>query len=167
MKPFRDTLGAFATGVTVVTARAPDGELVGITANSFNAVSLDPQLVLVSFARSLRSLPALLKAPAFAINLLCHDHRHLSQQFARPGDAKWDGVETEDGLAGSPLLCDRLAHFECSPWATYDGGDHVIVVGKVEDYGLVRDDEPLVFFRGAYRSLSRPQPAPDLVCAAR
>jgi flavin reductase (DIM6/NTAB) family NADH-FMN oxidoreductase RutF len=135
MNRLRDALGAFVTGVTVITARARSGDgMVGITANSFNSVSLKPPLVLVSLAKSLRSLPDLFEAPTFAINLLCERHSDLSRRFATSGGDKWVGVETETGVEGTPLLQDRL-------------------VGEVVDYALVREEEPLVFFRGAYRKL--------------
>jgi flavin reductase (DIM6/NTAB) family NADH-FMN oxidoreductase RutF len=130
---------------------------VGITANSFNSVSLDPPLVLVSLARSLRSFDALVEAPAFAINLLCREQQELSMRFARAGEDKWNGVGTETGKTGAPLLTGRLAHFDCRPWARYDGGDHLILVGQVIDFHSDQDAEPLIYYRGSFQNLQSPE----------
>jgi flavin reductase (DIM6/NTAB) family NADH-FMN oxidoreductase RutF len=150
-------MGAFVTGVTVVTARCSDGTQVGITANSFSSVSLDPPLVLVSLARSLRSFDALVEAPSFAINLLCREQQELSMRFARSGEDKWNGVATETGKTGAPLLVGRLAHFDCRPWARYDGGDHLILVGEIIDYGSIPNAEPLIYYRGSFQNLETPE----------
>lgn len=99
---FRDALGLFATGVTIVTASHPTAGLIGITANSFNSVSLDPPLVLFSVANGARSLPAFLEAPGFAVNVLGRDQRALSMRFSVSDDDKWAGVPHELGRFGHP-----------------------------------------------------------------
>jgi 3-hydroxy-9,10-secoandrosta-1,3,5(10)-triene-9,17-dione monooxygenase reductase component len=150
----KDALGTFATGVTVVTCRSPEGEQLGVTANSFNSVSLDPPLVLVSLARSLRSLSGYLTAEHFAVNVLSASQHDVSDRFAKRGDDKWSAIRSYPGTTGTPLLNEVLAVFDCARWAAYDGGDHVILVGRV--LGVAHSDgAPLVYFRGAYHELSQ------------
>jgi len=153
LRDFRTALGCFATGVTVVTAVAPEGRLLGLTANSFNSVSLDPPLVLFSLDRQTYSFETFLAVEHFAVNVLGRDQRHLSEAFARPGGPKWDGVEHEPGATGCPLLTGALASFECRTRHTYPGGDHVIFVGEVTGVRRRPSGEPLVFYRGTYRGL--------------
>jgi flavin reductase (DIM6/NTAB) family NADH-FMN oxidoreductase RutF len=151
---FRKALGLFPTGVAIVTAIAKSGERVGITVSSFNSVSLSPPLVLFSIARSANSFPLFADAPRYAINVLGENQSALSTRFARPGD-KWSGLMPLDGLAGLPLIPGALVSFECEPYASYDGGDHVIFVGRV--VSIHRADtasgRPLVFCHGAYHGL--------------
>lgn len=156
-RALRDVLGSFPTGVAVVTAAGPKGEQYGVTVNSFNSVSLDPPLVLFSLCRSLLSLDGLLKAGAFAINFLRDDQAHVSVRFANAGSDKWQGVEFRPGLTGSPVLVPALAVVECRPYAQYDGGDHVIVVGQVVHVDMDTAHHPLVFFRGRYHTLLHPK----------
>ena len=153
-RSFRDTLGCFATGVTVVTSVSRDGELLGITANSFNSVSLTPPLVLFSMHRNAYSLKAFEEAGCFAINVLRDTQKQLSNVFAKALADKWSGVEYEIWDTGSPILTDCLASFECRTQATHDGGDHVIFVGEVTR--MVRNGEgaPLLYYRGGYCSLA-------------
>lgn len=150
---FRDTLGCFATGVTIVTSVAPDGELLGITANSFNSVSLDPPLVLFSLHRRAFSLPAFEQAGFFAINVLRDSQKRLSNVFAKALVDKWSGVDYEIWESGCPILTDCLASFECETQATHDGGDHVIFIGKVKRMSC-NDGAPLLYYRGSYCSLA-------------
>lgn len=150
----RSALGCFATGITVVTARAPDGGLLGLTANSFNSVSLDPPLVLFSLDRKAFSFAGFLAIEHFAVNVLGQDMRALSDAFARPMGPKWDGVAWVAGEAGCPLLAGALAVFECRSRHTYPGGDHVIIVGEVERLRAEAEGEPLIYFRGRYRGLA-------------
>jgi flavin reductase (DIM6/NTAB) family NADH-FMN oxidoreductase RutF len=151
---FRRSLGEFATGVAVVTARGKGDELVGMTMSSFNSVSLDPPLVLFSVDRKARSLPAMLEARGFAVNILARDQERISDQFARALSNKWDQVRVTVGHAEAPLISGALAHFECAPFGNYDGGDHVIFVVRVVRHAT-RDGAaaPLVFFRGRYRDI--------------
>lgn len=153
-RAFRQSLGEFATGVAIITAQGTGEELIGMTMSSFNSVSLDPPLVLFSVDRRAHSLPAMLEAKGFAVNILAREQEHLSNRFARALADKWDQVKRTVGHAEAPLLTGALAHFECEPWANYDGGDHVIFVVRVLRY-TVRpgNPAPLIFFRGRYRDL--------------
>ncbi len=153
----RDVLGSFPAAVAVVTAAGSDGALYGVTVSSFNSVSLDPPLVLFSLSRQLLSLQGMLRAGAFAINFLRHDQAHLSGRFATACSDKWQGVQFRSGATGSPILVPALGVLECRPYAHYDGGDHVIVVGRVTHVEVDSGCHPLVFFRGRYHTLSLPE----------
>jgi flavin reductase (DIM6/NTAB) family NADH-FMN oxidoreductase RutF len=153
-RAFRQALGEFATGVAVVTARGKGDELVGMTMSSFNSVSVDPPLVLFSVDRKALSLPAMQEAKGFAVNVLARQQENVSNQFARALANKWDQVKTSVGHAEAPLISGALAHFECEPYANYDGGDHVIFVVRVVRHTVHSDaPAPLIFFRGRYRDL--------------
>jgi flavin reductase (DIM6/NTAB) family NADH-FMN oxidoreductase RutF len=149
-RDFRQALGQFATGVTVITSRAPDGRRLGMTANSFTSVSLDPPLVMWCPSKNSPSLPDYVAASHFAVNVLASHQHHLSRQFATPSDNKFAGLEVADGLAGVPLLPDVVASFECRTVARHEAGDHVIFVGEVERY-TARGGGPLVFHSGFYQ----------------
>lgn len=149
-RELRDALGRFATGVTVVTTMTPEGPL-GITANSFASVSLDPPLVLWSPARKSRRFPAFESASHFAIHVLSARQQALAERFAGPSDA-FAGLAYDAGLGGAPLLAGGVARFECRHAAGHDGGDHLIVVGEVLRIETA-DLPPLIFYRGAYESL--------------
>jgi flavin reductase (DIM6/NTAB) family NADH-FMN oxidoreductase RutF len=153
-RTYRDTLGCFATGVTIITSVSRQGELLGITANSFNSVSLTPPLVLFSLDRRAYSLQAFAEAGCFAINVLRDSQKHLSNTFAKAGVDKWSGVAYEAWDTGCPILAGCLASFECTTKATHDGGDHLIFVGEVQR--MVRNDagSPLLYYRGSYCSLA-------------
>ena len=148
-RTLRDALGHFATGVTVVTTRGPDGEPIGVTVNSFAALSLDPPLVLWSLAKRSWSLPAVEAAGHFAIHVLAHDQQALSDRFAKAGHDKFASVEVGQGLGDVPLLPGGSAVFQCSVEHRYDGGDHLILVGRVEAL-TTRSAAPLLFYRGRY-----------------
>ena len=150
----RNALGMFPTGIAVVTARDAEGRLQGVTINSFNSVSLNPPLVLFSLSRKLYSLKAFIDAAAVAINFLREDQQQLSAQFNRALSNKWDQVRYEIGATGAPVLLPALAILECSSYATYDGGDHVIMVEKVEHLSTQENSLPLVYFRGRYHKLT-------------
>ncbi|BAN47360.1 p-hydroxyphenylacetate 3-hydroxylase reductase component [Metapseudomonas resinovorans] len=148
-RAFRRALGNFATGVTIVTATAPDGTRAGVTANSFNSVSLDPPLILWSIDKRSSSLAVFRQASHFAVNILAADQIELSNQFARPRDDKFAGVSFDSGLGGAPLLPDCAARFQCQLHQQVDGGDHVILIGLVQAF----DDlgrSPLLYHQGAY-----------------
>ncbi len=147
---FRNALGCFATGVTVVTAVGPRGELIGITINSFNSVSLDPPLVLFSLNRRAYSMGAFLSTQAFAVNILRAGQEAISERFARSLEDKWSGVEHEAWDSGCPILTGALASFECKIRHTYHGGDHVIFVGEVTRQHHDPDGQPLLYHRGKY-----------------
>jgi len=151
---FRDSLGCFVTGVTIITSVDAEGEHVGLTANSFNSVSLDPPMVLFSLDRGAQSLPVFETSGRFAVSILSDAHEALSNRFAQRNADKWEGVAHHAGTNGCRLFDGATASFECTTYAQYDGGDHVIFVGTVVAMNVDPDAKPLVFFRGAYNSLS-------------
>jgi flavin reductase (DIM6/NTAB) family NADH-FMN oxidoreductase RutF len=153
-RDFRRALGQFSTGVTVITTRAMDGRRVGMTANSFSSVSLDPPLVLWSLARQAPSLGDFTGASHFAINVLAANQHHLSRQFSTPQADKFGGVDCCEGTSGVPLLNGVIARFVCRNVRQYDGGDHLIFIGEVERYDRF-DGEPLVFHSGYYQVTTR------------
>ncbi|MFS8036879.1 flavin reductase family protein [Xanthobacter sp. AM11] len=151
---FRRTLGQFATGVAIVAAQGPDGAMVGMTMSSFNAVSLDPPLVLFSVARTARSLPVLRAAAAYGISVLARHQEALSARFARPLSPKWADLDIARGDGGAPLIPGAAAHLVCVPHAIHDGGDHEIFVARVRAHGARPAADPLIFHAGRYRSLA-------------
>jgi flavin reductase (DIM6/NTAB) family NADH-FMN oxidoreductase RutF len=146
---WRDALCRFATGVTIITTRTEDGTPIGLTANSFNSVSLTPPLVLWSLNKHSKSLPVFLNASHYSINVLCADQKHLAARFASPIEDRFEGVEWRSGKAHTPLFHDCVAWFECAGVHQYEGGDHVIFVGEVTDFGH-NDKVPLLYAGGAY-----------------
>jgi len=146
-RDFRDALGRFATGVTLVTCSSEIGP-VGITANSFASLSLDPPLVLWSPAKSSRRFAAFTATAHYAIHILRDDQLDLAGAFTHHGQA-WEGVAWHVSPDGVPLLDDTLARFECRQTAVHDGGDHAIVVGEVTDC-LIGHGTPLIFSGGGY-----------------
>ncbi len=150
---FRSVLGQFATGVTIITA-VDDGEPVGVAANSFTSVSLDPPLVLFCVARTSSTWPRIERARKFAVNILGEHQEELSGLFAKKGADRFGQTDWHLGVGGSPVLHDTLAYLDCEFWNEYDGGDHIIVVGRVLDLGLHTDTGPLLFFRGKYGRLA-------------
>ena len=146
-RAFRDALGRYGTGVTIVTCATASGPL-GITANSFASVSLDPPLVLWSPAKSSSRYPFFMAADHFAIHVVGADQMELCRGFARSGDA-FDGLDWTTGARGVPLIEGCLSRFECTKVAEHDGGDHSIVVGRVTQV-TTRPGSPLLFFGGAY-----------------
>jgi len=149
---FRAALGMFATGVTVVTARGADGAPVGLTANSFNSVSLSPPLVLWSLSRRAGTMPAFRAGSHYAINILAADQHALAERFAGPARERFTGVAFRDGSAGAPVLEGAAAVFECFNRSRYDEGDHVIFVGEVEQCSHRAGAQPLIFHGGRYFS---------------
>jgi flavin reductase (DIM6/NTAB) family NADH-FMN oxidoreductase RutF len=152
---FRQAIGHFATGVTVVTSIGVDGEPVGTTASAVTSLSLDPPLVLVCFERASLTLQAVRAHGAFVVNVLAAPQQHLSANFARRGlAAAWDGVRHRPGPTGSPRLDGVLAALECTVENSLPGGDHEIIVGRV--HGVETTDHeaaPLLYWRGAYTTL--------------
>ncbi len=146
---FRRALGNFATGITVVTARAPDGARVGVTANSFNSVSLDPPLVLWSIDKRSASYEVFAAASHFAVNILAADQVTLSNHFARPSEDKFEGIDFSEGLGGAAILPDCAAVFECERFNCVEGGDHWILLGKVERF-TDAGRPPLLYHQGSY-----------------
>lgn len=150
---FRQVLGLFPTGVTIVTTWDDQGRPVGATVSSFNSVSLDPPLVLFSLARNSACCKAFAAGGALAIHVLGHAQSALSSRFAGGGGDKWATLDYAPGELGAPLLDDYLASFECKLFAQYPGGDHIIFVAEVDNLRF-RDGEPLVFHAGGYRVLA-------------
>jgi 3-hydroxy-9,10-secoandrosta-1,3,5(10)-triene-9,17-dione monooxygenase reductase component len=151
-KRFRAVLGHFATGVTVITAM-DDSEPVGLAANSFTAVSLDPPLVLFCVARSSSTWPRIERAGTFAVNVLGEGHEALSELFARRGADRFAGTPWRPGVSGAPVLEDAIAYLDCRFEAEYPGGDHRIVVGRVVDLDVREGARPLLFYRGGYQRM--------------
>jgi flavin reductase (DIM6/NTAB) family NADH-FMN oxidoreductase RutF len=145
---FREVCGQYATGVAVITINA-GGRIAGLTVNSFSSVSLDPPLVQFSLDRKASSFPLFEEAGHFVVNVLCHDQQSLSNTFAVRHDA-FDEVTYSDGLAGCPVFEGCLATLECEKYAVYEGGDHIIILGRVLSLDCAPSREPLLFFRGTY-----------------
>lgn len=149
-REFRNALGRFATGVCVITAN-PDGHApFGMTVNSFASVSLDPPLVLWSLQNNSECYPAFELASGFTVNILAHDQQALSNLYAKKGDHALRDDHYRLGRNGHPILLGALTCFECSTHAWHEGGDHKILVGKVEDVIDRPTGKPLVFYSGSY-----------------
>ncbi|MEZ5670763.1 MAG: flavin reductase family protein [Alphaproteobacteria bacterium] len=153
-RQFRDALGGFCTGVTVVTTRAADGELLGITASSFNSVSLAPPLVLFSLDRNAYSVAKFQQAGHFAVNVLAREQNELCMRFARPLGDKWSGVDFEVWQTGAPILPGCVSNFDCRTYAIYDGGDHLIFLGEVLRMQTQPDLDPMIYYRGGFHGLT-------------
>jgi flavin reductase (DIM6/NTAB) family NADH-FMN oxidoreductase RutF len=146
---FRQVLGHFPTGVTVVTAMT-EGEPVGLAVGSFTSVSLDPPLVLFCPAKSSSSWPKIEAAGSFCVNILGEDQESVSRVFAGKGADKFQGLGWRLGAVGAPILNDVLAWIDCRVEDVHEGGDHYLVVGRVAELGIGHEGRPLVFFRGGY-----------------
>src|SRR5690606_7688080 len=149
-RAFRNALGQFATGVTVITVKGPEG-LHGMTANAFTSVSLDPPLVLVCIDKRNRTHSLIQEVGKFGVSVLAEDHENVSRHFAGARELPIDVTFIEEGL-GTPVIKESLAWLDCTVWRAYDGGDHTIIVGKVEALDAP-GGKPLIFFQGAYRRL--------------
>lgn len=152
-RTLRRALGCFATGVTVVTARTPKGEPVGLTANSFTSVSLDPPLLLVCPALAAATTQVLLEAEYFAVNVLTDEQADLSHLFATKGSDRFAETECETWHHDVPIIRDALANFECKRHSVSDGGDHAILVGQIEHVRFAEKGDPLLYFRSEYHRL--------------
>ena len=140
----------FATGVTIVTAHTPAGALIGLTANSFNSVSINPPLVLWSLSQVASSMTALSSGSHYAINILAADQKELAERFASRQEDRWQGVLFTIGASGAPLLTGAAATFECFNRSRYEEGDHVIFVGEVERCSHRAGAAPLLFHGGRF-----------------
>ncbi|MCB4362918.1 flavin reductase [Hydrogenophaga taeniospiralis] len=149
-RDFRTALGMFATGVTIVTARTASGELAGLTASSFNSVSLDPPLVLWSLGRAAGSMAVFANGQHYAINVLAADQQALAERFAARDVDRWQGVDFVEGVSGAPLLTGCVATFECFNRSQYTEGDHVIFVGEVERCTRRASASPLLYHGGRF-----------------
>src|SRR5450756_1600886 len=148
-RDFRNALGTYATGVTVITAAGADGKPYGLTCNSFASVSLNPPLVLWSLVIYSQSMGVFQNASHFAVNVLGASQQALAVRFATPSEDRFAGVAWTPGLGNAPILTDSVANFQCRAADRYYGGDHVIFLGAVEAYAYNRQ-EPLLFARGGY-----------------
>ena len=153
---FREALGRFATGVGVMTT-VVDGRHHGMTANAFSSVSLAPPLVLVCVERDTVMAGSVLEGRVFAVSFLAEDQEPLSQRFADPtrarGGAQFDGVAFDVATTGAAVLHGAVGWLDCRLWASYDGGDHLIVVGEVVELGVGGDDGPLLYHRSRYERI--------------
>lgn len=152
-RTFRDALGCFATGVTIVTAIGGDGLPIGLTANSFTSVSLDPPLLLVCIANNAGSAAVLERADRFAVNVLQIGQQPTSNRFAGKGEDRFAATPWELGEFGTPVLTGSLASFECARHAVHEGGDHFVLIGRVLKARFEPRRDPLLYFRGKYRRL--------------
>ena len=148
-RDFRNALGTFATGVTVITAMTGDGKPYGLTCNSFASVSINPPLVLWSLGMYSQGLPVFQNATHFAVNVLGASQQALATKFAKSSVDKFENVDWKPGLGNAPLLADSVAWFQCRAANRYYGGDHVIFLGAVEAYAYNRK-EPLLFVGGGF-----------------
>jgi flavin reductase len=162
---FREAMGSFPTGVTVVTVACDDGSTHGMTVNSFSSVSLDPMLVLICLDETSRGLGLIERAGAFVVNVLSAAQQDVSRWFAnrhRPaGPAMFDGVPVEPGVTGGPVLAGAAASFDCRLRQSHRAGDHLIVLGEVVALVHRPQLEPLIFHAGTYRALAR-EPVPQV-----
>ncbi len=153
-RDLRNELGRFATGVCVITTVTEDQRAVGMTANSFSSVSLDPPLVLWNLQNGSDVYDAFATPKHFAINVLASSQEDLSNLYAKKGDHLMEADHFSLGQYGSPVIRDVLVTFECELEATHAGGDHLIVIGRVLNVQSGAEGEPLLFFSGGYRELA-------------
>lgn len=151
---FRNVLGSFPTGVTVVTTRDEAGNLYGVTASSFNSVSLDPPLILWSIGKASSSYQAMINASHWNVHVLAEDQEVVSATFAKSGNEKFASVDYTEGLHGAPVIAGCAALMQCQIEHQYEGGDHVILVGRVLDFTDFGKPS-LVFSRGRYARLTQ------------
>lgn len=159
-RSLREVFGHFATGVTVVTTATSHGP-VGMTANSFASVSLEPALVLFSVARRSQLAAQLEAAECFAVIILAESQRSLAEQFARPGFNRFGTSQWSPGSTGAPVLVGGLASLECSVVEIHCGGDHLIILGRVVAASSGSSEDPLLFFRGCFDTLGRSEGPSD------
>ena len=149
---FRQLLGRFATGVTIITVTAPDGRFLGMTANSLSSVSLYPPLISVCVDREAGIHNAILAVDQFVVNVLSSSQETLARRFADKHEDRFEGIGYHISPEGLILLGGALAHVECQRFAQYSGGDHTIVVGRVTG-GTTSKGRPLLYYRGGYAAL--------------
>lgn len=151
-RKFRDICGVFATGVTVVTTNSENDIPVGMTANSFTSLSLEPPLVLFNIDKKASLYDDFMKSNCLAINILSADQQELSRIFSRKGVDRFSGLNYTIDTTGAPILLDTLGYFDCFIKNRLDGGDHVIIIGEVQN-GELSDGTPLLFYRGKYAEM--------------
>jgi 3-hydroxy-9,10-secoandrosta-1,3,5(10)-triene-9,17-dione monooxygenase reductase component len=146
---FRTVLGHFATGVTIITAMDGD-EPIGVSANSFTSVSLDPPLVLFCAAKVSTTWPRIEAAGKFTVNILNEHQEDVCRVFATKGADRFSRIGWRTSANGQPILHDSLAYIDCEMQEQHDAGDHIIVVGRVQELGVLSEEGPLLFYRGGY-----------------
>ncbi|MGH9031202.1 MAG: flavin reductase family protein [Acidimicrobiia bacterium] len=146
---FRTVLGHFATGVTIITAMDGD-EPIGVSANSFTSVSLDPPLVLFCAAKASTTWPRIEAAGKFTVNILNEHQEDVCRVFATKGADRFSRIGWRSSANGQPILHDSLAYIDCEMQEQHDAGDHIIVVGRVQELGVLSEEGPLLFYRGGY-----------------
>ncbi|MBD20358.1 MAG: flavin reductase [Rhodospirillaceae bacterium] len=153
-KEFRNTVGCFATGITVITTVDVDGLPIGLTANSFTSVSLDPPMVLFCLDRKVASFESFAVGKGFAVNILSSNQVDVSNRFAQSGPDKWEGFDYDTWDSGVPIIPDCLANIECRGHSILDAGDHVIVIGEVNNLASASEDvKPILYYRGGYKEI--------------
>ncbi|MBN8827675.1 MAG: flavin reductase [Sphingobacteriia bacterium] len=150
-KEFKECLSHYSTGIVIVTTKYEDN-LYGLTVNSFTSVSLKPPLILFCIDKSASSLDAFLKSDSFAISILSSSQHEIAQKFANSNNEKWKSVKYVFGATGSPIILPNLSFMECEKFATYEAGDHYIIIGKVITLEVEKSEKknPLIYFRGMY-----------------
>lgn len=149
---FRDVLGRYCSGVTVVTSMAA-GEPVGMTCQSFSSVSLDPPLVMFIPAKTSRAWPLMQRAGHFCVNFLAADQEHVSNVMASKGADKFAGLGWTTSKTGAPLLDGVIGYVDCTVHSVFEAGDHYVVIGRVQDMDVSDGRDPLLYFQGEYRSV--------------
>jgi flavin reductase (DIM6/NTAB) family NADH-FMN oxidoreductase RutF len=152
VRELRNALGTFATGVTIITTMS-EGKPIGLTANSFTSVSLDPPLVLFCLDRRSFSYGHFERSSHFAVNVLASEQQQISRHFAKPSEDKWAEMQLDLCGVGCPAFKDALAVFECATHKIHDGGDHIIIVGRVLAFTYRSEGAPLLYYRGQYDQL--------------
>lgn len=147
---FRKALGTFATGVTVVTGLTPKGVPVGVTVNSFASVSLDPPIILICLDNNTGCLKAFCEGERFAVNILSENQQDLSEEFAGPQEHNFKDRAFETWDSGCPILHGCLTNLECTRLNAFEGGDHLIVLGRVDRIEHADGRRPLLFYQSAY-----------------
>jgi flavin reductase (DIM6/NTAB) family NADH-FMN oxidoreductase RutF len=150
---FRESMGRFATGITVMTARGEGMTPLGMTVNSFASLSLEPALVMWSIQNNSECLAAFEASPGFAANIQGSDQELLSRRFARKGDHHLEPRDYRIGRSGQPVLKGCLVSFECHLWRRYEGGDHTIIIGRVVEMEARPTGKPLLFYGGQYHEV--------------
>ncbi len=152
-RAFRDAMGCFASAVTVITTTTKDGHPVGVTVNSFNSVSLDPPLVLFCLGRESTNFDHYLASGRFTVNILRQGQDNISNGFASDGANFFQTMDNDVSNLGNPLVPDALAMFDCETEAVHDGGDHVILIGRVKELTFDTEGDPLLYYRGRYSAV--------------
>ena len=152
-RDFRDAMGCFASAVTVISTTTKDKRAGGLTVNSFNSVSLEPPLVLFCLGREAGSFDDFLGSDRFAVNILRQNQDYISNGFATDGGNFFETMVSEISTLGNPLVPDALAMFDCEKDAIHEGGDHVILIGRVTELRQDPDGRPLIYYRGRYSSV--------------